>query len=164
MSDPFEQFSPEPTCDSRQRETADLPAALADVQQRLQQIRPRQPQLDLAMLEQFATASCPAPPLAAAGYSKMQLAIAIAAAWLCGVFFGAGLLFGIGYQPLIAPAPSQLAAGDYRVINRAAVQAAAGDAAADGGAVTETEASVISVADAPGAALACARKAATGRC
>jgi|GEM_PF-2137682 len=150
MSDPFEPFDTEATGDPRQRESADLPAPLAEVQQRLQQLRPRQPQLDLALLERLATADPVSPSRAAIGFSKAQFALAVAAAWLCGVIFGAALLLGIGYRSSHLPAQEQLAAGDVRELTPAPLEKTeASNEMAEGGVAADAKTSVIAAADRP---------------
>lgn len=153
MSDTFEPFDTPPGGGPHPMESADLPAPLAAVQQRLQQFRPRQPQLDLALLERLATGNHVAPLRVAAGFSKLQLALAVAAAWLCGVIFGAALLLGIGYRSSATPAPDQLAAGDAHAPAAVAEQpATAGIEAANGGTAAESETPLIAVAETPAVA------------
>ena len=150
MSDAFEPFDTEATGDPRQRESADLPVPLGEVQQRLQQLRPRQPQLDLALLERLATADLVSPSRAAIGFSKAQFALAVAAAWLCGVIFGAALLLGIGYRSSHLPAQEQLAAGDARELTPAPVEKTeASKEMAAGGVAAGAESSVTAAADRP---------------
>jgi len=139
VSEPFDPDSFEPAGGPQTRDATGLPAPLADLQLRLQQLRPRQPQLDLALLERLAAGGGVSPPRAATGFSKMQLALAVAAAWLCGAIFGAALLLSTGFRTSDALTQGQLAASDARVPTAAAVETVpASDEMPDRGAVADT--------------------------
>src|SRR5690606_33146388 len=75
---------------------------------------------------------------------------AVAAAWLCGVIFGATLLLGIGYRSSHLPAQEKLAASDVRELAPAPLEKTeASHGMAEGGVAADAESPVVAAADRP---------------
>jgi hypothetical protein len=97
MQDPYDG-------DPSDYQWTDPPEALAHTQRHLKRLRPRQPQLDLAAVQQCLAAT--AHTTTATGISKAHLLYAIAASWLCGIAVGASALYVAAPRILAADATS----------------------------------------------------------